>query len=124
MRNLEERGLENSRRTFLKGISAVPLTALAAGLNLAGTSAALPAAARGAQSAEKTKLSSNHGRPRPNGFTGRAQNASHPFTPRRKRASGKALTFARSRCAADASRAMLSTSCCKVALLTAIFAFL
>lgn len=59
MRNSEEKGLENSRRTFVKGISAVPLTALAAGWNLAGTSAALSAEVRGAQSAEKTKLSSN-----------------------------------------------------------------
>src|SRR5260370_11110899 len=35
----------------------------------------------------------NHGRPPPNGFTGRAQNSPPPFTPHRERASGKALAF-------------------------------
>jgi len=30
----------------------------------------------------------NHGRPRPNGFTGCAQNSPHPFTPQQERASG------------------------------------
>ena len=34
-------------------------------------------------------------RTRLNGFTGRAQNFAPPFTPRRERASGKALAFTR-----------------------------
>ncbi|HKW64423.1 MAG TPA: hypothetical protein VJN89_17865, partial [Candidatus Acidoferrum sp.] len=42
----------------------------------------------------------------------------------RMRASDKTLTSERSRFAADASRAMLHTSCRKVALLAAIFTFL
>jgi hypothetical protein len=39
------------------------------------------------------RIRRNHGRPRPNGFTGRAQNSPSPFTPHRERASGKALTL-------------------------------
>ncbi len=38
----------------------------------------------------KARVRRTHGRPRPNGFTGRAQSSSPPFTPRRERASGKA----------------------------------
>ena len=41
----------------------------------------------------RARVHRNHGRPRPNGFTGRAQNLPPPFTPRRERASGKALAF-------------------------------
>src|SRR2546427_11636087 len=43
----------------------------------------------------RARVHRNHGRPRPNGFTGRAQNSPPPFTPQRERASGKALTFIR-----------------------------
>src|SRR5260370_42215384 len=39
----------------------------------------------------KARVRRNHGRPPPNGFTGRAQNSPPPFTPHRERASGKAL---------------------------------
>src|SRR5215831_13539673 len=59
MDDSEEKGSENSRRTFLKGISAAPLTALAAGWNLAGTSAALPAVAGRSPSAEKMPSSNS-----------------------------------------------------------------
>jgi hypothetical protein len=37
----------------------------------------------------------NHGRPPPNGFTGRARSFSPTFTPQRERASGKALAYRR-----------------------------
>src|SRR5260370_7130371 len=43
----------------------------------------------------KARVRRNHGRPPPNGFTGRAQNSPPPFTPHRKRASGKALALFR-----------------------------
>jgi hypothetical protein len=39
----------------------------------------------------KVRVHRNHGRPRPNGFTGRAPNSGNPFTPQPERASGKAL---------------------------------
>jgi hypothetical protein len=42
-----------------------------------------------------TRVHRNHARPRPNDFTGRAQNSSSPFTPQRERASGKVLTLTR-----------------------------
>ena len=41
----------------------------------------------------KARVRRNHGRPPPNGFTGRARSSSPTFTPQRKRASGKALAF-------------------------------
>jgi len=41
----------------------------------------------------------NHGRPRPNGFTGRARRSLPLFTSRRERASGKALTSLGNNCA-------------------------
>jgi len=41
----------------------------------------------------KARVRRTHGRLRPNGFTGRARSSSPPFTPRRERASGKALTL-------------------------------
>src|SRR5258708_12416389 len=41
----------------------------------------------------RARVHRNHGRPRPNGFTGRAQSSPPPFTPYRERASGKALAF-------------------------------
>src|SRR5258708_34933770 len=41
----------------------------------------------------KARVRRNHGRPPPNGFTGRAQNSPPPFTPHRERASVKALAL-------------------------------
>jgi hypothetical protein len=41
----------------------------------------------------RARVRRNHGRPPPNGFTGRARNSASPFTAERERASGKALTF-------------------------------
>ena len=41
----------------------------------------------------KARVRHNHGRPPPNGFTGRARNSLYPFTLQRERASGKALAF-------------------------------
>ena len=41
----------------------------------------------------RARVHRNHGRPRPNGFTGRAQRSPPPFTLYRERASGKALAF-------------------------------
>src|SRR6266581_5035435 len=41
----------------------------------------------------RARVRRTHGRPRPNGFTGRARNYLPTFTPRRERASGKALTL-------------------------------
>jgi hypothetical protein len=43
----------------------------------------------------RTRVRRNHGRPRPNGFTERAQNSPSPRTPQPKRASGKPLTLVR-----------------------------
>jgi hypothetical protein len=42
---------------------------------------------------QRAHVRRTHGRPRPNGFTGGAQNSSHPSASQPKRASGKALTF-------------------------------
>src|SRR5262249_22169687 len=55
----EEKGLETSRRIFLKAISAVPLTALTRGWGFAAPSATVPVPARKDQSAEKTKPTDN-----------------------------------------------------------------
>src|SRR6266849_5911231 len=52
----------------------------------------------------RARVHRNHGRPRPNGFTGRAQNFAPPFTPRRERASGKALALIRNRFAVTKGR--------------------
>jgi hypothetical protein len=41
----------------------------------------------------RARVRRNHGRPPPNGFTGRARSSSPPFTTQRERASGKALAF-------------------------------
>src|SRR5215472_14341000 len=43
----------------------------------------------------RARVHRTHGRPRPNGFTGRAQNSGLSFTAERERASGKALTLIR-----------------------------
>ena len=57
MDDSEEKSSENSRRTFLKGISAVPLTGLTGGWSFAGASARLPVPASKDQATEKAKPS-------------------------------------------------------------------
>jgi hypothetical protein len=56
----EEKGSENSRRSFLKGIGAVPLMALTAGRSFAGTSAALPSFPRLARTAGEAGAASGN----------------------------------------------------------------